>query len=257
MSSGERPIGAARGKQSDTEALCQPPPPPHTYTAHKARARTRGMWPDQDRRSPSHCTHSVVPLVQGAKSGLMLMMKASGPKLFDYVGYVFQLLFHGLRSVMGPGLVDYPRLWLMYDVGADFKPRTPEQRNRKRRNIYGCGFSYGFRLGSDADVDRRNLTARIRAREFAFVVYPMRKPPNLKTWTLLYWPLVCDHPLCVSARCCGRGGGWGIGATGGRGFRGGDNVAGKISRLRKVAKLSPGEIFAACGQQLHCEFRCS
>ena len=28
MSSGERPLGAAKGKQSDTEALCQPPPPP-------------------------------------------------------------------------------------------------------------------------------------------------------------------------------------------------------------------------------------
>ena len=28
MSSGERPIGAAKGKQSDTEALCHPPPPP-------------------------------------------------------------------------------------------------------------------------------------------------------------------------------------------------------------------------------------
>ena len=27
MSSGDRPIGAAKGKQSDTEALCQPPPP--------------------------------------------------------------------------------------------------------------------------------------------------------------------------------------------------------------------------------------
>ena len=27
MSGGERPIGAAKGKQSDTEALCQPPPP--------------------------------------------------------------------------------------------------------------------------------------------------------------------------------------------------------------------------------------
>ena len=26
MSSGERPIGAAKGKQSDIEALCQPPP---------------------------------------------------------------------------------------------------------------------------------------------------------------------------------------------------------------------------------------
>ena len=30
MGSGERPIGAAKGKQSDTEALCQPPPPPRT-----------------------------------------------------------------------------------------------------------------------------------------------------------------------------------------------------------------------------------
>ena len=28
MSSGESPIGAAKGKQSDTEALCQPPLPP-------------------------------------------------------------------------------------------------------------------------------------------------------------------------------------------------------------------------------------
>ena len=28
MCNGERPIGAAKGKQSDTEALCQPPPPP-------------------------------------------------------------------------------------------------------------------------------------------------------------------------------------------------------------------------------------
>ena len=27
MSSGERTIGAAKGKQSDTEALCPPPPP--------------------------------------------------------------------------------------------------------------------------------------------------------------------------------------------------------------------------------------
>ena len=31
MSSGERPIGAAKGKQSDTEVLCQPPPPPKAH----------------------------------------------------------------------------------------------------------------------------------------------------------------------------------------------------------------------------------
>ena len=30
MSSGERPIGAAKGKQPNTEALCHPPPPPES-----------------------------------------------------------------------------------------------------------------------------------------------------------------------------------------------------------------------------------
>ena len=42
MSGGERPIGAAKGKQSDTEALCQPPPcredgaldAPHAHNVH-------------------------------------------------------------------------------------------------------------------------------------------------------------------------------------------------------------------------------
>ena len=38
MSSGERPIGAAKGKQSDTEALCQPPPP---RGAHWSRGEGR------------------------------------------------------------------------------------------------------------------------------------------------------------------------------------------------------------------------
>ena len=37
MSSGERPIGAAKGKQSDTEALCHPPPPPPRV--HQAQVR--------------------------------------------------------------------------------------------------------------------------------------------------------------------------------------------------------------------------
>ena len=33
MSSGERPIGAAKGKQPNTEALCPPPPPPRDLTS--------------------------------------------------------------------------------------------------------------------------------------------------------------------------------------------------------------------------------
>ena len=36
MSSGERPIGTAEGKQPKTEALCQPPPPPASENAARA-----------------------------------------------------------------------------------------------------------------------------------------------------------------------------------------------------------------------------
>ena len=39
MSSGERPIGAAKGKQSNTEALCQPPPSPD-QSDHRGKKRT-------------------------------------------------------------------------------------------------------------------------------------------------------------------------------------------------------------------------
>ena len=48
MSSGERPTGAAKGKQSDTEALCQTPPnylfaggPPGRGGGGGVRARVR------------------------------------------------------------------------------------------------------------------------------------------------------------------------------------------------------------------------
>ena len=43
MSSGERPIGATKGKQSDTEALCQPPPPPAEKNGGIARAHHCGI----------------------------------------------------------------------------------------------------------------------------------------------------------------------------------------------------------------------
>ena len=42
MSSGERPIGAAKGKQSDTEALCQSPPLPKHRTSTKVTHRANG-----------------------------------------------------------------------------------------------------------------------------------------------------------------------------------------------------------------------
>ena len=44
MSSGERPIGAAKGKQADTEALCQPPPPSGQSTRPNACCSGEQSW---------------------------------------------------------------------------------------------------------------------------------------------------------------------------------------------------------------------
>ena len=45
MSSGERPIGTAKGKQTDTEALCPTPPPPHLRTPPPPLPTPRGLGP--------------------------------------------------------------------------------------------------------------------------------------------------------------------------------------------------------------------
>ena len=45
MSSGKRPIRAAKGKQSDTEALCHPPPPPQA--AFEGRGTSVPLSPNE------------------------------------------------------------------------------------------------------------------------------------------------------------------------------------------------------------------
>ena len=58
MSIGERPIGAAKGKQSATEALCQPPPPP--FPAQTFPSPTPNLLPAPFHR-PSAAVHDLVP----------------------------------------------------------------------------------------------------------------------------------------------------------------------------------------------------
>ena len=68
LSSGERPIGAAKGKQSDTEALCQPPPTTTTFR-EMVRRGCKGVcgcntpFPGQK----GHCAYSVtfIPPMRG------------------------------------------------------------------------------------------------------------------------------------------------------------------------------------------------
>ena len=54
MCGGERPIGAAKGKQSDTEALCQPPPPFQTPPSPPPVGTPPYAGPGLDRQRPAN-----------------------------------------------------------------------------------------------------------------------------------------------------------------------------------------------------------
>ena len=62
MSSGERPIGAAKGKQSDTEALCQPPPPVHPPLVHPPLVGGGGRHLAHEQYEINRKSHAPKPL---------------------------------------------------------------------------------------------------------------------------------------------------------------------------------------------------
>ena len=72
MSGGERPIGAAKGTQSDTEALCQPPPP------SVPQDLTRGMekWADMIQNKP--VAKEVFAVDEGASKIYLTWSEAAG-----------------------------------------------------------------------------------------------------------------------------------------------------------------------------------
>lgn len=70
--------------------------------------------------------------------------------------YLGDTLFHGLRSLLGADVVDWPKRDRFYKGG-----RTPE---------YGRGFTVWNNL-DDIEVDRADVLRRVRCKEFDFVVF--------------------------------------------------------------------------------------
>ena len=100
MSSGEGPIGAARGTQSDTEALCQPPPPPKGPAGGHAAppflkgpggGRGGGRAPRPAGRAPGAAPRRGVPL---------------SPSVQGLPWYL-----HGSLAVAIPGAIAYSMTW--------------------------------------------------------------------------------------------------------------------------------------------------
>src|ERR1700739_426631 len=78
--------------------------------------------------------------------------------------YLCDMLFHGLRSELGDGVIDDVRLWYMYanEFGAGKKDRS---------QLYGRGFTLYGLLRSDSGIDRTDIESKIRSRFFDLVIY--------------------------------------------------------------------------------------
>src|SRR5436305_1969398 len=78
----------------------------------------------------------------------------------NYVDYLADGLFHGLRTMFGADVVDFPKAEPMY------RSHSPERRDKLR----GHGFTlYG--LLDDIDVDRHAVLERAQEGEFDLVVF--------------------------------------------------------------------------------------
>jgi len=78
--------------------------------------------------------------------------------------YQCDMLFHGLRSELGPELVDVERVWYMY--AAEFAAGRQD-----KSKLYGRGFTMFGLLGDDSGVDRTDILQKIRSKYFDLVIY--------------------------------------------------------------------------------------
>jgi len=80
----------------------------------------------------------------------MRILYISGATGADYQADV---CMHGLRSLLGPDLVDVKKMWFMYDTSEP------------------CMFHSLYKLLPDIEVDRENVEAKIQSRYYDAVVY--------------------------------------------------------------------------------------
>jgi hypothetical protein len=92
--------------------------------------------------------------------------------------YQSDMLFHGLRTLYGADVTDFPRADHMYQSYPD------------RSNLYGSGFTIFGLLPGDSGVDRSALAEKIAVHHFDLIVYGsiQRSQPYFKSVTSVYAP---------------------------------------------------------------------
>lgn len=78
--------------------------------------------------------------------------------------YQCDLLFHGLRSLLGENVIDYPGLWHLYKDES-------KKRNLNTDQLWGRGFSQTDILDNYKNTDREDILSKINKRYFDLVIY--------------------------------------------------------------------------------------
>lgn len=78
--------------------------------------------------------------------------------------YQCDMLFHGLRSLLGPDVVDCSRIDYMYK-------ETFEKDPISKTKLYGRGFTLYGLLPNDQSVDRSNIEQKIENKYFDLIIY--------------------------------------------------------------------------------------
>ena len=89
-------------------------------------------------------------------------MKILMTKSWNEPEYLDDGLLHGLRSIFGSDVVEYPRMWHMYEDSFGFGKRDLS-------SICARGFTYYGRM-EDPTVDRTDLENKIRAGFFDIII---------------------------------------------------------------------------------------
>lgn len=106
-------------------------------------------------------------------------MKILMTKSWEAPEYLDDSMLHGMRSLFGPNVVEYPRMWHMYSDS--FGPGKID-----KSTICARGFTFYGNM-EDAEVDRTDLESKIRNQYFDLILmhswYPSVLTPTIMEFT--------------------------------------------------------------------------
>ena len=78
--------------------------------------------------------------------------------------YQCDLLLHGLRSLLGDNVIDYPGSWHLYKDES-------KKRNLSKDQLWGKGFSQTDTMDNFDSIDREDILSKINNKYFDLVIY--------------------------------------------------------------------------------------